>query len=174
MTADQKEVLRFKDYPEGSGGKEIYDEYFMNFKDYLIKYYFNLEKMQKISWEYWLQWYQRCIEPAFDENRHDEMIKNYGYVDKKYYDFHIQNETYMKLKQTGKIPDEINKFIGFMAGTGFFKRYNISVEQWLNMKNWQNPYVENDNGKTINEILSYKYGINYLKVLLPQMPYWDR
>lgn len=62
----------------------------------------------------------------------------------------------------------MKKFIGFLAGVseGFFDKYQITVEQWFNMKNWHNPYVENEDGHTINEILGYPYGINYFKVLL--------
>jgi hypothetical protein len=62
-----------------------------------------------------------------------------------------------------------------MAGNGFFnKRYNISFEQWLNVRNWGNLNIESEDGKTINELLTYNYGLNYFKVNLPHMNYWRR
>jgi hypothetical protein len=42
------------------------------------------------------------------------------------------------------------------------------------MFNWSHPEHEGYKGRTINEILQYTYGINLLKVDLPQMPFWRR
>ena len=171
MTENQKEALKYKDYPENSGGKAIYDRYFLPFKKYLEKYYSDSE------YEEWERWKKKYIESAFDENQHDEFIKNWGYVDKKYHHFNTQYQVYSQLKNDERLPEEVKKFIGFLAGVGegFFNKYHITVEQWFNMKNWHNPNLpENEEGHTINEILSYPYGINYFKVLLIQMPYWKR
>ncbi|MBP7808115.1 MAG: hypothetical protein KA163_02370 [Bacteroidia bacterium] len=169
MTEKQKEALKYKDYPEGSGGKSIYDLYFMEFEQYLEKYYRDPEYKQ------WERWYNKYIEPAFDPNRHSEMIKNFGYISDSIHDFTAQSEVFNDLKSDARLTEEIRQFIGFMAGSGFFKRYNLSLNEWFNMKNWSNPYTKDiENGMSINEILNCKYGINYFKISLTQMPHWNR
>lgn len=169
MTENKLEVLKYKDYPEGSGSKRLYDMYFLPFGEYLAKYYSNP------NWETWDRWRSRYIEAAFNKNRHDEMIKNFGYADKKYYDFDTQYEFYSQLKMDKRLDDDTMQFIGFLAGAGFFKKYDITLKQWFNMKNWSNPYLsEIKDDKTINEIISYPYGENYIKTNLPQMAFWNR
>ena len=81
------------------------------------------------------------------------------------------------MKNDNRLTDEIKQFIGFLAGADegiFFKQYDLTIEQWFNMKNWHNPSIKNEEGKSINEILSYPFGINYFKILLTQMPFWRR
>ncbi|PVX44448.1 hypothetical protein C8C85_0182 [Flavobacterium sp. 103] len=169
MTDAQKEVLKYKDYPEGSGSKRHYDSLFLPFQDYLVKYYTNPDLT---SWE---RWKNKYIELAFDKKRHDEMIKNFGYAEKKYYDFVVQNKFYLELINEDRIGNDTKKFIGFLAGAGFFRKYNLTLKQWFDMKNWSNPnFEEAEDGKAINEILNYSYGENYIKTSLPHLPFWNR
>lgn len=163
-----EEIERYKDYPEGSGKKGIYDYVFLPFQEYLDKCYSSPDLS---TWEIW---HKKYIGPAFDEKRHDEMIRNFGYVKKEFHDFKAQYEVFNQLANDDRLDDEISKFIGFMAGVGFFKRYEVTVEQWFDMLNWSHPEHERDEGRTINEILKYRYGFNHLKANLLQMPYWRR
>ena len=164
-----EEILKYKDFPEGSGSKKMYDKYFLPFNEYLEKYYSNP------IFSEWNNWYKSYIEPAFDENRHDEMIRNFGYISKDKHDFVTQYEVFFQLNKSEELDKEFTEFIGFIAGMGFFKKYDLTINQWLNIKNWQNPYLEVDeDGKTIIQILSYPYGLNYIKMLFTQMPFWKR
>lgn len=176
MTEQQKEVLKYKDYPEGSGGKAIYDSLFLTFQDFLIKYYKAPSETKKTSWDRFRRWQQKYIEPAFDESRHEEMIKNFGYVSIDKHDFKSQYAIYDKLKSDKRLDEETRMFIGFMAGAGFFKNYKISLEGWFEIENWSNPSanLENTNGRKLNDILDYEYGLNFLKVDLSQIPFWKR
>lgn len=38
---NSSEVEKFRNYPEGSGGRKIFDYYNLSFEDYLLKYYSN-------------------------------------------------------------------------------------------------------------------------------------
>jgi hypothetical protein len=166
---DLSEILKYKDYPEGSGGKNLYDKYFLPINEYIKKYYANPEYKE------WDTWYKKYIEPAFNETRHDEMVKNFGYVSKERHDFEEQYKVYSLLKDRQNLSEEVKQFIGFLAGAGFFKKYGLTVGNWFNSKNWLNPNLEEaDDKMTINEILNIPYGINYFKVLLTQMPFWRR
>jgi hypothetical protein len=153
--------------------KQTEDYKTMPFSEYITKYY---SKLNPYDIEVWNKVILNLINLAFDETRHEEMAYNFGYVDKKHHHFDTQYHIYNQLENDERLPEDIKKFIGFLAGVGegFFNKYHITVEQWFNMKNWHNPYVENEEGHTINEILSHPYGINYFKVLLTQMPYWRR
>ena len=165
----EQEVEKYKDYPKGSGGKMMYDIVHYPFSYILEEYYANPNLS---SWE---RWKSKYIELAFDENRHDEMIKNFGYADKKHYGFDVQNEFYNQLKNEDRLGNDTKQFIGFLAGAGFFRKYNLGLKEWFDMKNWSNPYLaEIEDGKSINEILSFPYGENYIKTILPQMPFWNR
>jgi hypothetical protein len=171
MTEDEKSKIKnYKDYPEGSGKKGIFDYVFLSFKDYINKYY---QSPDISTWEIWQAKY---IEPAFDESRHEEMIKNFGYVSIDKHDFKSQYAIYNQLKEDNRLDDETVKFIGFMAGAGFFEKLNINLEEWFDVDNWSAPLLFPDNNKrmSINDILSYTYGLNYLKVNLPQMSFWNR
>lgn len=119
-------------------------------------------------------WQTKYIKPAFDESKHEEMIKNFGYVSIEKYDFKLQQSYYNQTESDKRLTEDIKCFIGFMAGTGFFIKFNVSLNEWLAMKNWHNPYIKKEDEKSINELLEYNYGINYIKVLLTQMPYWRR
>jgi len=165
---DIERIKTYKNYPDGSGKRGIYDYVFLPFHEYLEKYYSTPDLS---TWEIWQGKY---IEPAFDENRHDEMVKNFGYVKKDFHDFSAQYEVFNHLAYDNRLDDETRKFIGFMAGVGFFKRYDINVEEWFDMLNWSHPEHAMEEGKTINEILKYPCGDNMFKVSLPQMPFWRR
>ncbi len=158
---------KYKNYPEGSGGKKMYDEFTLTFDAYLIKYY------SCPDFEEWNRWRVRFIEPAFDENRHDEMIRNFGYVSKDRHDFDCQSFVYAELQQNKFMAEDVKQFVGFMAGAGFFKKYKLSIQDWLEIRNWFNP-IESNEMKPISEIIAIPYGLNYLRLFLLQMPFWRR
>lgn len=170
MTEEEKRVSKYKDYPEGSVRKRVYDSVFLPFQEYLNKYY------NQLDLNTWKRWQQKYIEPYFDESRHEEMIKNFGYVSINRHDFKIQYAMYDKLKDDNRLDDEIKKFISFMAGVGFFKQYAINLEEWFKIENWGNTAskLEDWKRRTINDVLSYEYGINFLKSDLPHISFWKR
>lgn len=168
MTEREKEALKYKDYPEGSIMKRYYDSVYLSFGDYLKKYY------QAPDLSRWSIWQKKYLAPAFEESRHEEMIKNFGYVSIDKHDFKSQYSVYEALKLDSRLDYETSKFIGFLAGADFFEKYKITVQEWFDMKNWSHLHQPNEEGCTINEILKYPFGINMLKTGLPQMPYWKR
>src|SRR5688500_18796950 len=101
MTPAQLEALKYRDYPEGSGGKAIYDSVFLPFQEYLIKYYKNPDLGA------WMRWKEKYIDLAFDENRRDEMARNFGYVEKNFHDFELQNDAYQKTKQNKALDEDL-------------------------------------------------------------------
>lgn len=165
---DLKEIERYKDYPEGSGGKKIYDSVFLPFPEYLKKYYKNPDMSS------WNRWHQKYIQYAYDKVRYVELVERFGYAKIEFHDFEAQYEVYKFLQGDMRLDEETRKFIGFMAGTKFFEKHDITVLEWFNMPNWANPSRRVDEGKTINEILNSPYGLNMLKTSLPHLDHWRR
>jgi len=174
MTEEEKNKIKsYKDYPEGSGKKGIYDYVFLPFKDYINKYY------QSPDISTWKIWQAKYIEPAFDESRHEEMIKNFGYVSIDKHDFKSQYAIYNQLKEDNRLDDETGRFIGFMAGSHFFDKHITDIEEWFNTYYWTRPdltdkYPEYKLGITINDLLELPYGLNYFKSVLLGLNYWRR
>lgn len=163
-----REIKKYRDYPEGSGMKRYYDSVFLPFDQYLKKYYSNPDLST------WGIWQTKYLGPAFDKSRHQEMVRNFGYVSIDKHDFEAQYATYDQLREDKRLDEESRKFIGFMAGNKFFRQHKITLKQWFNMTNWAKPSQESNDAKTINEILSYPYGLNMIKASLPHLDYWRR
>lgn len=162
------ESIQYENFPEGSPGKRIYDSNTLPFTEYLAKYYSQPDLTK------WNRWMLKFIEPAFDPKRYPELVKNYGYASLDSHDFKAQEETYVVLKSEKDLDTEMQKFIAFLAGVGFFKRYRLTLHQWLLCKNWNNPYVDEPNERSIDELLKLPQGLNFLKRTLPEMPFWKR
>ena len=142
--------------------EEVYDAY----QDALIAHYItpNLEQ--------WQRWMQEYVRPAYDENKVGDLVLGYSSVAD--HDFQAQLYVYSGLALELRLDEEARMFIGFMAGAGFFKRWDLSCKEWLNIANWYHPRWHMPQQKSISEILDYAYGLNYLKTRLPQMPFWKR
>lgn len=138
------------------------------FQKFLNEYYSNPDFTK------WDRWIEKYVEPAYSISRHMEMVKNFGYVSLEKHDFNEQNRVYSALTNEKRLDEPTKKFIGFLAGTGFFKYCNISLIDWFNMANWNNPQVKVGNGKAINELLEYDKGLVCFKLDLLEMPFWKR
>jgi hypothetical protein len=122
----------------------------------------------------WNRWLRKYVNPAFDPTRYEEMAKNFGYITFDKHDFVAQNAIFIELQSENRLDDETKMFIGFMAGVCFFKHNRISLNVWMNSPNWYQPNQITPDQKSINELLNYENGLNYLKVMLPSLPFWKR
>jgi hypothetical protein len=163
-----KDPIEYKDYPEGSGLKRYYDSVYLPFTDYLKKYYSNPDISTFELWQ------KKYIDIAFNKSNYKDLVKAFGYRSIDKHNFEEQHSIYEQIKKDERLDEETKRFIGFMAGNNFFQKHNIGINDWFNMKNWTNPYKEINEGKTIDEILSFDYGLNYLKTILPQLDHWRR
>ncbi|MRJ08994.1 hypothetical protein EDL99_08995 [Ornithobacterium rhinotracheale] len=147
----------------------------LTLKEYLSN---SFKEMPPYNKEVWLRVINKLIEPSFDERRYDEMVYVFGYLSKDDHDFEKQYKFYDELKNEKRLDEESKKFIGFMAGVGFFKQYEMNLEEWFNSYYWTRPDLQgNVNYKmkyTINDILNLSHGLNYFKTILPQLNYWRR
>jgi hypothetical protein len=142
---------------------------------YLEKYY---KELDIYSNEIWNKVMLKLVNPAFEPEKHDEMIYNFGYISKDKHDFHKQDFFYRELKSDTRLDEETRKFIGVMAGNHFFDKYIISINEWFNSLYWTVPSLLSDPAfsmnHTINEILNQPYGLNYFKSVLLRLDWWKR
>lgn len=163
-----EDYLKYKDYPEGSGGRKLYDLNVLDFRDFLAKYY------SKENNEFWSKWMIDYVLPAFDKNTFKRMAENFGYVSVDKHDFRSQDFFYTELFNTNRFSKDICQFVGFMAGAGFFKHYKIELNEWLTIKNWINPFDKSISMNSISEIANMSYGENFIRKQLTQLPFWNR
>ncbi|HLO45349.1 MAG TPA: hypothetical protein VK175_13520 [Leadbetterella sp.] len=162
-------INRWREYPNNSKERRIYDEHTLDFSTYLEKHY-SLNVYS--TWSRWKKWYT-FIDAAFDENRHLEFKLKKGYyrVD---YNFTEYIECLKDTKGLENIPNDIKKVIVFLKMDGFYEHYKINISDWLFMKNFCNPENEIKNAKySIIELLEIRNADNFLREQLLNLKWWD-
>lgn len=161
---NKNDVEIYKNHPEGSPQRTLYDKYFLDFQDYLNKYYSfsDLSRWNYIN--------EKFVIPLFD-----------GTAWEDYWNFLCQakpnftpnetkkNEFWNRIKDDLRFDIELKQFFTFLYSIDFFK--DLSFEQWLNAKNWMHPWYvdENENSKSILELIELANSENYLKNNLGQL-----
>lgn len=165
------DFLKYKNYPEGSPSKRIYDSYYLSFQDYLDKYYRD-EELNR-----WNEFLEKYVYPLFDKHKRNEYSSFLKKMKPAFViEFNSIDEFWQNVKGDSRFDEELKCFFTFLHVCNFFSEYNISFECWLNMENWISPWSEKDfeNSKTIMKILDYKFGDKYLKSALIGMPWINK
>jgi hypothetical protein len=160
-------IEKWKNYPEGSEYKRHYDSYHMPFQKYLNKYFTDAKFPAWSKWKKWFGW----IEAAFDDNKREVFSQQ------KYYrigmDFQAM-QIFYKNPDLNHMPEDIKKVIAFLKYDGFFEEYNVEVGEWLNAKNFRNPKQQvGQEFKSINELVTFQFGDNYIRDTIIYLPWWD-
>ena len=171
-----KDYQEYGDHDEGTWQKHLFDLSHLPLTKYLVKYH---REMSDFNHHKWREWMEKVIEPAFDETRHLEMIKNFGYISLDKHDFKRQQQFYNQLTRDARLDEETRKFIGFMAGSHFFDKYVTSLVEWFQSYYWTRPDLARGHPDykldyTINELLDLPHGLNYFKSVLLGLNYWRR
>jgi len=162
--SNMSEVEKYKNFPEGSGGKMIYDRYHLSVKNFFSKYY---DKTNLKDWDLWMN---NSIYKAWDGNKRLEFLKDWG-ERMKYFDFSEMVRFYKEEDLSG-FDEDVKKFISFLAGDGFFKKNKISLESWIKSKNFTNPIKDYEQDVTISQALHLKGGMNYIRKQLINLHWW--
>ncbi|WP_411029860.1 hypothetical protein [Spongiimicrobium sp. 3-5] len=160
----KSEIEKYKDYPEGSGGKMMYDKYFMTTKDFFSKYYFEADLKD------WDRWMNNTINKAWNKNHRAEFLQSWG-ERMKYFDF-LEMERFYKEENLSKFDEDVKKFVSFLAGDGFFYKNKITLESWITSKNFTNPIKNHEQDIRISQALSLKGGMNYIRIQLANLHWW--
>lgn len=148
----------------------------LSFEEYIKKYY-NQEdsRRRSVDWHYrWTKWMTDYVTPAFAPSRRAEFVKNFGLVDESKFDFDKMSTIHLEIKQFHLFSSDIEQFIGFLAGTGFFKE--LSLIDWLQSTNWQRKKVTSADhlNRTLVEIAKMVNGENFLRANLTLLDWWRR
>ncbi|RZS93566.1 hypothetical protein [Aquimarina brevivitae] len=160
-----KKYHQYKEYPDGSGGKQRYDATTMDIVHYLEKYYAEPNLFQ------WNQFNSTFVDPAFRMTSLDygayvkELKIPYGFN----FDHGSLQENYKRVLRENIEEEELSRFFAYFISCDYLKKKQINFEQWLQMKDWINPGVS-DYNLSIIELLQINRGENFLKVHLMNIP----
>lgn len=158
------DAKKFENYPEGSGGKKIYDMFYLTFQDYLIKYY----KTPDLTRWYYLN--QKFVTPLFNGTKWEDYWDFLYQAKPKFAPNEIRkNDFWNQIKNTTEFSNELKQFFTFLYSIEFFR--DLSFEEWLNTKNWTHPWYQDEstNMKSILELLKYDYSENFIKEQLASL-----
>lgn len=159
---NQNNYIQFKDYPEGSGGRKIYDKFSLSFQDYLNKYYLDNDLA------YWNYINQKFVIPLFDSTSWNDYLHFLHRAKPNFLPNKEKAESlFDQIKNDSRFNKDIKYFFCFLYSIEFFD--NLTFEEWINVNHWSHPRTFENGGKSIVEILSYKNSINFLKERLSQL-----
>lgn len=161
-----EELNMYKDFPEGSGGKRRHDFGTLSFKDWVKKY---CAAPNLSAYEGFLKW----AKLALVQSEEFHSIWNKGRIQP--YNYDLISHAYVKLRNENLFDDDVNLFIAFLAGDGFFEVYNTELESWICSTNWQNPSkdcLQLNTCLLMEEIAPMEFGMNYIRESLGNLDYW--
>ena len=136
----------------------------LSLKEYIAKYY---SQFDLTGWNYWIN---NTINKAWDKNYRDEFLKSWG-ERMEYFDFN-KMEYFYQNEDLSKFDEDVKKFLSFLSGDGFFIKNKITFKDWLNILNFTNPLKPYEQDITINEVLNYDGGMNFLRSQLMNLVWW--
>jgi hypothetical protein len=138
-----------------------YDFYNLPFQDYLDKYYKNPDLT---DWKYINQ---KFVIPLFDGTNWADYTNFLYQVKPSFTPVESRkNDFWKNIINDNRFSKELKYFFSFLYSISFFRE--LSFEEWLKATNWMHPWytAENENVKSITELIKYKHSENYLKILL--------
>ena len=146
--------------------------------EYIAKYYCNPEvPAGRHDWKArWDSWMSKFVDPLYDEATREGALRAFGYKDVSKFGLSDTEDVYAEVAALGAFSRDVARFVGFMAGNGFFDR-GWELDEWLRAKNWSAPphrKVPRDNGVSPLGLTELTCGENYLRANLTLLPFWHR
>jgi hypothetical protein len=155
---DREHAEQFKDYPEGSGGKRLYDQENLPLQSYLTKYYAHYDR--NYAWNRW----HETANMVLDESKHGEYKIKWG--DRgTHFDFQAAMLFYAIHRADTRFEDDIIRFLAYLEGDGFFKAMKINFAAWLTMPNFANPLkpAHSFKGLCLLDFLQHEFGQDFIR-----------
>ena len=156
---DKEEFKDFKNHPEGSIEKRIYDSLFMNVEEYLLKY-FSEDQLKNFN-----SFYKEYVYPILEKDKRDLYLE---FLKKNKPPFFVNYEKFDEFNNIQELrykysDEELFNFLSFLYS--ILNRFDNIKEflDWLNNK----EYIQDLN---FDDILRYHFGNNYLKSNLVMLP----
>ena len=156
---NREEFKNFKNYPEDSIERRIYDSLFMSTEEYLLKY-FSEDKLKNFY-----SFYNKYVYPILEKDKRDLYVE---FSKKNKPPFFVNCERFDEFNNDQVLREmysdvELFNFISFLYSI-LDQFDNIDkFLHWLNNKR----YIHN---LTFEDILKYNFGNNYLKSNLVMLP----
>lgn len=134
----------------------------------------NSENINLVEWH---RWFNNYVMPIYKFEDRDEYYEKLKRLQAPFYPkFWIAEKFYEKIRNDDRFDVELKLFFSFLFSCGFFMEYIIDFDDWLQMRNWENPNLtklDNDN-QSIIEIINRPNGSSVLKNKLRWLPFLNR
>ena len=158
------EIEKYKDYPEGSGGKMMYDRHNLPTEEFFTKYYLSIDLSD------WNLWMSDTVNKAWEEKSRIEFQNSWG---ERMNAFNFSEmERFYKEEDLSMFDEDIQKFISFMAGDRFFEENNLTLNEWIKLDTFTNPKKDYKQDVTLLRALEYDGGMNYIRMQLVNLHWW--
>ncbi len=160
----KEEAIKYKDYPEGSLSKRTYDRFFIPFRDFLVKYYKDVDLKR---WDYINS---KFVSPLFDGTPAQKYQDDLRQIKPSFFpDASKCQEFWQLIKDDLRFDTDLKQFFSFLYAIDFYQ--DKTFEEWLKIDYWNHPWYseESENRQPIVEILNLPYGLNYLKSGLAEL-----
>ena len=123
----------------------------------------------------WNIWFVKYVKPVFVSGDRDKYFQKIKELQTPFYPkFWIAEKFYGTIKNDTRFDDELKFFFSFLYSCGFFMENIITFEEWLSMKNWENPVLSDLKSETILDIIEKVNGVSELKNKLRWLPFINR
>lgn len=125
----------------------------------------------------WHRWFEKYVSPVFSTENKDEYFERLKRIQAPFYPkFWVAQKFYEKIRNDNRFDDELKQFFSFLYSCGFFMEFVIDFNEWLQIRNWENPSLQELDIKkeSIIELLDKPGGISILKQKLRWLPFLNR
>lgn len=131
--------------------------------------------MTNLDLSEWNKWFTKYVQPVFEFEKRESYYDMIKRMQTPFYPkYWVAERFYEKIKNDSRFDDQLKKYFSFLYSCGFFMDNVITFDEWINIKNWENPLGGNDTSETILEILKKPYGLEELKQKLRWVPFLNR
>lgn len=146
---------KYRNYPEGSGGKKLYDMYHLPYEKFLIKYYSEVDLTR------WEDFYNQFILPLVRET---DWVNYQISLRKIKPPFLVQYDRFKEFLDEDFSPVEdvdLTNFLAFLYSIEYFETLG-DVIVWTKRNDFLNH--------SFIQLASKRAGVNYLKSVLRELP----
>jgi hypothetical protein len=124
--------------------------------------------MSEIDLTEWNRWFSKFVHPIFEVAERESYFNLIKRLQTPFYPkYWVSEMFYTKIKDDNRFDNELKEFFSFLYSCGFFMDNVINFEEWLSMRNWENP-------SNVQDGTYYGFVQNKTPLIIPSgQPAWN-